>query len=327
MTESDQIRGLLMQVSIFGLIIAVWVAIVTLWALSRSRKRKLLEARLQINKAAEGGAEKVLRLWREDQPVETLVPSTEQLSLYQRLERMRNDAGWVTPIGVIILWVVASAGLAALLVFLITGNILIASKGALVVLIGFRAVLLHKVTKRSALFEKQLVDALDLGARSLRAGHPLSGAFRLISEEIDAPLNAVFAEIVDQESLGIGIQTALQQAADRSLSPDMKIFAASVIIQLRSGGNLADMMDRVSWVIRDRMKLNRRARVLTAEAQLSKWVLLALPIGLFVALNLMNPDYMAPFYDTFAGGVMLLSAVISLAVGAFVMNKMAVLKY
>jgi tight adherence protein B len=326
MTESEQIRGLLAQVSIFALIIAVWVAVITLWALSRSRRRKLLEARLQIARP-DGGPEKVLRLWREGEPVETLVPSVGQQSLYRRLEQMRHDAGWVTPIGIILLWVAGTAGLLAVLVLLATGNMWLAGKAVLVVAIGFRAVVLRKVMTRSALFEKQLVDALDLGARSLRAGHPLSGAFRLIAEEIDAPLNGVFAEIVDQESLGVGIQTALQQAAARSLSPDMKIFAASVIIQLRSGGNLADMMDRVSWVIRDRMKLSRRARVLTAEAQLSKWVLLALPISLFVALNVMNPEYMEPFFNTFAGGVMMLVAVAMLGIGAWIMNRMAILKY
>ena len=87
------------------------------------------------------------------------------------------------------------------------------------------------------------------------------------------------------------------------------------------------MIDRVAWVVRERMRLSRRTRVLTAEAQLSKWVLLALPIGMFVLLNLINPEYMQPFYTTFLGKVMLVIAVIMLSIGAWIMNRMANLKY
>jgi tight adherence protein B len=107
----------------------------------------------------------------------------------------------------------------------------------------------------------------------------------------------------------------------------MKIFAVSVVIQLRSGGNLANMMERVTWVIRERMRLNRRARVLTAEAQLSKWVLLALPILLFLGLSLMRPEYMQPLYSTSAGRIMLLVGTGSLLIGSWLMNRMSVLRY
>jgi tight adherence protein B len=168
---------------------------------------------------------------------------------------------------------------------------------------------------------------LDLGGRSLRAGHPLSGAFKLIASEIPAPVGTLFSEINEQEALGVSLQRALLASAQKSRSPDMKIFATSVVIQLRSGGNLADMIDRVAWVVRERIRLHRRARVLTAEAQLSKWVLLALPVGMFVLLTLLNPEYMDPFFTSFWGSVMLIAACGMLAIGAWVMNHMANLKY
>jgi tight adherence protein B len=123
------------------------------------------------------------------------------------------------------------------------------------------------------------------------------------------------------------LQRALLNASQRSRSPDMKIFATSVAIQLRSGGNLADMIDRVAWVVRERMRLHRRARVLTAEAQMSKWVLLGLPTGMFVLLNVINPEYMDPFYNTFLGQIMMGVAVAMLMCGAWVMSWMAKLKY
>jgi tight adherence protein B len=226
-----------------------------------------------------------------------------------------------------LLMVGVAAVMAFVLSLLVLGNPLLGLAAAAVIVIGFRAYLMSCVNKRSGLLEKQLVDALDLGARSLRAGHPLSGAFRLIADEIEAPIGNLFAEVVEQESLGVSVQEALRQVADRSRSPDMRIFAASVIIQLRSGGNLADMMERVTWVIRERMRLSRRARVLTAEAQLSKWVLLALPLGLFVLLNVMRPEYMELFFTNFWGQVMAVAAAISMLIGGWMMSRMAKLNY
>ena len=125
----------------------------------------------------------------------------------------------------------------------------------------------------------------------------------------------------------MGVQDALKHCAAESRSPDLKIFAVSVIIQLRSGGNLADMMERVAWVVRERMRLNRRARVLTSEAQLSKWVLLGLPIVLFVILCIMNGKYMEPFFTHDWGRIMIIGAIVSMSIGGWVMSHMARLKY
>jgi tight adherence protein B len=219
---------------------------------------------------------------------------------------------------------VAAAGV---LTWVVAGRILPVIAVVAVALMAFRTFFLSAIARRTALFEKQLVEALDLGGRSLRAGHPLSGAFKLIATEVGAPVSTLFSEIIEQEALGVSLQRALHNAAQKSRSSDMKIFATSVVIQLRSGGNLADMIDRVAWVVRERMRLNRRARVLTAEAQMSKWVLLALPIGMFVLLNILNPEYMEPFFTTMPGYIMLIVATLMLALGAWIMNRMSVLKY
>jgi tight adherence protein B len=319
------------QVSIFGLVAAVWLAGITVWYLKHARRKQALDRRLHADGGTgagrEGKGEKVLRLWHDGGAAETVVADEVRPSLMQRMDLVRANAGWKMPMPQVLVILAVTIVLLSALVYVGSGSLLATGATVAVVLMVFRAHLLHSVAKRKALYEKQLVDALDLGARSLRAGHPLSGAFKLISSEIEEPLKSVFHEIVDQEALGISLQQALSQAAQRSLSPDMRLFSASVVIQLRSGGNLADMMDRVAWVIRDRMKLNRRARVLTAEAQLSKWVLLSLPIGLFLVLNLMNKEYMDPFFNTFAGGMMLLVSGVMLLIGAWIMSRMATLKY
>ncbi|MBA3273616.1 MAG: type II secretion system F family protein [Chthoniobacterales bacterium] len=321
-----QLWTFLLQFSIFGLIITVWCGIVTVWYLKRARREEELHARLDVHDHG-AGKERVLRLWHDGGTAETYVPGDAKLTLGEKLELVRQDAGWTMPMPRALVFLGLTILIAPIASAYIFKNPLPGIVLGVLIGIGFRANLARCLNKRTQLYEKQLIDALDLGGRSLRAGHPLSGAFRLIAEEIDAPIGTVFAEIVEQESLGVGVQDALKQAADRSRSADMRIFAAAVIIQLRSGGNLADMMERVAWVIRERGRLQRRARVLTAEAQLSKWVLLGMPAALFVIMNIMNSRYMQPFFTDWRGHVMIAAAFASMVLGGIVMNRMAKLTY
>ena len=325
--QNEQIAKLLIQLSAFGIVVALWMAAVVVWMLRRSRVRQKLERRLQFAQQGAVEDERVIRLWHDGKAVDAFVPDTDSMGPFERLERLRQDAGWSTPMPKVLAMLAFGVVCAAALTWVISGRILPIVSVVIVIVMGFRAYLLACVAKRTALFEKQLVEALDLGGRSLRAGHPLNGAFKLIATEVAPPVSAIFSDIIEQEALGVSLQRALLNASQKSRSPDMRIFATSVCIQLRSGGNLAEMIDRVAWVVRERMRLSRRTRVLTAEAQLSKWVLLALPVGMFVLLNLINPEYMQPFYTTFLGKVMLVIAVIMLSIGAWFMNRMANLKY
>jgi tight adherence protein B len=107
----------------------------------------------------------------------------------------------------------------------------------------------------------------------------------------------------------------------------MKLLATAVVIQFQSGGNFADLMDSLSTVIRSRVRLNRRIRVITAQTRFSKMVLIALPIFLFFLLNIMNPDYMKPLYNTETGRYMMGIMVISILIGSWLMNKMSVIRF
>ena len=136
-------------------------------------------------------------------------------------------------------------------------------------------------------------------------------------------IGTVFGDISQQQAMGVPLEDALRQAAARSYSEDMRLFATAVSIQLRTGGNLADMMSRLAAVIRDRMRLSQRVRVLTAQTQLSKRILLALPIGVFFLINMLNPQYMSLLYRTDLGRTLLAAAAVGMLVGAYVMNRMA----
>ena len=182
------------------------------------------------------------------------------------------------------------------------------------------------ISKREALFERQLLDGLGIAARALRAGHPLLGAFQLISEEIDEPIGDIFFRICHEQLLGLDLAESIHKVARTTYSPELKLFATAVAIQLRSGGNLADLMDSLANVIRARIRLSKRVRVLTSATQLSKKILIALPITLFFWLSVTNPGYMEVFYTTTVGKLMIVAMAVLLLLGAWVMNRIAVLR-
>ena len=110
-------------------------------------------------------------------------------------------------------------------------------------------------------------------------------------------------------------------------SPDFRLFASAMVIQIRSGGNVADLMERLMTVIRTRIKIHRKVRVLTAQTQFSKWILVALPFFLFLLLNIISPEYMRELYTTDLGRVMIAMCVAGLTIGIWMMNRIAVLDY
>ena len=320
-----ELVSLLVQLAVFGLVLGLWVIVVILWYLIHSRRVTQLQRRLGLSSQQDN--ERVVRLWRDGQVAHTRVPGQMRRTVWERMEHLRDQAGWEVSLPMILIGLGGGCVFAAAVVQIVTGHFIIALGGVLLIGVVFWTFLNHCINRRRNLFERQLLDALDLAARSLRAGHPMAGAIQLVAEEIPAPVGKLFAEIQDSQTLGTPVEEALRAAAERADNGDMKVFAAAVVIQTQSGGNLADMMERVAWVIRERMRLSRRARVLTTEAQFSKRVLLALPLGLFVVFNILNPDYMEPMFTTTIGNVLLAIGTVGLLVGAWVMNRMAVLQY
>jgi tight adherence protein B len=154
-------------------------------------------------------------------------------------------------------------------------------------------------------------------------GHPLIASFQLISEEIPAPVGELFGKVVQQQALGVAMDEALRSISNEVYSPDLRLFATSVVIQIRSGGNLADMMQRLSNIIRERNRLTRRVRVMTAQTQFSKRVLLSLPFLIFVGMNLVNPTYMRTLYTTPFGQIIMMVCAVGLFLGWMTMNYLS----
>ncbi len=327
MPSNMTIADLIVAAAIFGLLVTVIFSLLLAFRVRRAKRTRTLEERLGLAEERKGD-ERTLRLWNEGQEATTTVPgSVLKASVAERLEQMRRDAGWDAPGPTIVLGVLGLVGIVSTGVLFATQSLVLAAIGGATTLVVFWIYVRRRVEQRVAVFERQLIDALELAARSLRAGHPLSGAFQLISEDLDDPVRTVFAEICQHQQMGVSMGSALKRACAKTKSSDLELFATSVTIQLRSGGNLAEMMDRVAAVIRERVRLSRRVRVLTAQTQFSKRILLALPFLLFVVLNAMRPQYMAVLYDTTTGQLLLGTAAGGLLLGAYVMNRLAVIRY
>jgi tight adherence protein B len=313
--------------SVFGLVLAAWIAVLMVGAYRYSKRSEMIEKRLRPADA-ESGPKRVLRLWHDGQEATVTVPSSgARWTLGGWLSKVLRDAGINSPPHTVVLAVAGAMVTAFLIVIAIAPNWILAGGLSGAVLIGTWVYVEHRRNVRASLFERQLVDAISLASRSLRAGHPLSGAFYLIGEEMPAPIGPTFQAVCQQQAMGASLERAIRDVAAESESKDMKIFATSVMMQLRSGGNLADMMDRLAAVMRERIRLARRVRVLTAQTQMSKRVLLLLPVAVFLAIGALNPGYIDPLLHTHPGKVLTAVGVGMMLLGWFAMNRVAKLRY
>lgn len=325
----DNFIQIVVLVSVFGLVLSLWLIWLVVWIFRRGQRSKHVMQRLGALDENAGAAkgERTLRLWRDGREVTTVVPGQIQENPVLRwLRRTHEDAGYEMPVGSLLLGVLSIMALMFMLCLAVSHSFWISLAAAAVSLQIFWIVVTQRIARRTSMFERQLVDSLELAARSLRAGHPLTGAFRLIAEEIPAPVGNIFAEVVQHQGLGSSLEQAMRAAAVACPSSDFKLFATSIVIQLRSGGNLAEMMERLAFVLRERMRLARRVRVLTAQTQFSKRILLTLPFVIFIILNMLNPAYMQPLYSESAGQKILFIATSGLLIGSWMMNRLAVLK-
>ena len=322
----QQLLEFVLALSTFVLVLSVWIGGVVLWSSRRAERTRKVRRRLGLHSGET--AQRELHLWHEGREVTTRVPYHRLVGgLHWRIEQMFLHAGWPMTFGQIATMFAGILSATVVFAWYVTANISLAIGVSLAMFVIVRIVILTRITRRESQFEHQLVDALELAARSLRAGHPLLGAFQLLSEEMAPPVRDVFANICQQHGLGAELDVVLREKSSESASSDMKLFATSVAIQMQTGGNLADLMDRLAAVIRDRIRLHRRVRILTAQTQMSKRVLIALPFIMFLLLNVINPKYMRPFYEVTSAKIMLAAAVALLAMGAWVMNRMVRLKY
>jgi tight adherence protein B len=170
-------------------------------------------------------------------------------------------------------------------------------------------------------FESQLPEALDLIARSLRAGVSFSGAVQHITENFDDPMGTEFSETLFQINYGYSVDDALQNMSRRIDCPDLNFFVVAVALQGETGGNLAEISESISRVIRQRFQFRDKVRALTAEGRLTAVVLGCLPFCVIGVLSLANPGYLTPLYTDPVGKLISAIALVMMGFGAFVIIR------
>jgi tight adherence protein B len=183
-----------------------------------------------------------------------------------------------------------------------------------------------KKKKRMSKFEKQLPDAMDLIARSLRAGLAFSAGLKSVSEEFPDPVGIEFGKTVSEINFGIATDEALKNLATRIDCPDLRFFVISVILQKETGGNLAEILESIARLVRERFKFQGKVRALSAEGRLSSVLLVAIPFFLAGLILILNPDYIRALKDEPIGNMMVVGALIMMIIGVVILKKMIRLK-
>jgi len=183
-----------------------------------------------------------------------------------------------------------------------------------------------KRKKRLDQFGEQLPGALELLSRSLRAGHSLNAGFGLIASETEAPLAREFGRAFEEQNFGIPLDEAIENMAKRVPNMDLRFFATAVILQRQTGGDLAEILDKISRLIRERLQILGQIRALTGEGRMSGVVLLALPPVLFVVMLKLNNEYVMTLFRDPIGRYMLIGGLITQFIGALVIKKIITIK-
>jgi len=186
--------------------------------------------------------------------------------------------------------------------------------------------LVHRKKKRTRQFLDSMPEAVELIGRALRAGHGLASGLRLVAEEMKGPIADEFGRVFEEQNLGIPIEMSLRGMAERIPAMDVRFFVIAVIIQRSTGGDLAEVLDKIGKLIRQRFELFGHVRGLTAEGRLSGLVLLALPPGLLTFLWLTNYNYVAPLFNTAIGNKMLMLTVALQFLGAWMIRAIVAIK-
>jgi tight adherence protein B len=184
----------------------------------------------------------------------------------------------------------------------------------------------NKRRMRLAKFANQLPDALELVARALRAGHSLGAGMHVVAEEMPAPVADEFGRVFEEQNLGIAVEDSLRAMCERVPNLDLRFFVTSVGIQRQTGGDLAEILDKIGYVIRERFKILGMVKALTGEGRLSGIVLIALPFALFGFLLNAKPDYVEVLWTTDLGKKMSVAALIAQVIGALVIRKIVNIK-
>lgn len=244
----------------------------------------------------------------------------------QKLEKKLIHAGWNISVGKFLVITAASAVGAGLVAHLFVDQLPLM---ALAIIAGGAAnfgLLRFKINRRVNKFNDGLADSIDLMSRALKAGHAMSSAIEVVAEQAPEPIGSEFGRCAQQQRFGIPFREAMLEFTDRVPSQDMYFLVTAILVQKETGGDLTEILDRTTDVIRERVRIAGEVKTHTAQGRLTGWILSALPVGLLGIISLISPHYAEPLFHDPLGQKLLYAAGALIAMGSFVIQKIVDIK-
>ncbi len=243
------------------------------------------------------------------------------------LERLITESGLKITVGAFVLMVVVAGLAGAVLLWTLTHLLFVAVIAGLSVATLPYLYVKRKRTNRLQTFEEQFPEAIDLISRALRAGHALTTGLGMVADEIPKPVGEEFRRLYDEQNFGMSLPEAMRAMARRVPVLDARFFVTAVLTQRESGGNLSEVLDNLASVMRERFKLKRQIRVISAHGRISGWILACLPPALAGVLFLLSPDFMRILWEEPLGVRLVLIAIGLQILGTIIITRLVKIEY
>lgn len=315
--------AILIAVVIFVVVAAGVFAAASLFDQRNERARLIKERLSEERKGPELVAQEELALIRDEQLSQ--IPALDNLlrrsARVSAVQKTLEQAGMAMRAGNF-LGVSALAGIAAtIIVYILTSKVEFAWVAMLVGFFLPYSYVSFVRTKRFNKFDELFPQAIDTLARAVRAGHAFTTALEMISGEVGEPVSSEFRQLYEEQKFGMPVRDALMNLTERMPSVDVKFFVTAVMLQRETGGNLAEILDNLSYVIRERFKIQRQVRVYTAQGRLTMMLLMAMPPIIVAVMTALNPGFIRPLFSDPIGHTLLVAGITLQTVGYFVIRK------
>jgi tight adherence protein B len=317
-----------MSAALIALVVFVVVALAAFGMGSifdqRNARARLIKERLaNERKAPELAAEEELALLRDEQLSQ--IPALDNLlrrsTRVSDIQKMLAQGGMSTRAGNFLGMSAAAGVVVTFLAYALSRRVEIAWVGMLLGFVLPYAYASYRRTKRFEKFEELFPEAIDTLARAVRAGHAFTTALEMISDEVAEPVAGEFRQLYEEQKFGMPVRDALLNLTERMPLVDVKFFVTAVMLQRETGGNLAEILDNLSYVIRERFKIQRQVRVYTAQGRLTMALLMGMPPIIVTVMLVVNPAFIRPLFSDPIGHGLLVAGITLQTVGYFVIRK------
>jgi len=315
--------AVIIALTVFVIVAAATFAAISLFDQRNAQARLIKERLAQERKSPDRAPEEELALLRDEQLSQ--IPALDNLlrrsARVSAIQKTLTQAGLEMRAGNFLALCAVAGVAAAILAYSLSKQVEITWIALLVGFILPYSWASYKRNKRFEKFEELFPEAIDTLARAVRAGHAFTTALEMITAEVSEPIAGEFRQLYEEQKFGMPVRDALMNLTERMPLVDVKFFVTAVMLQRETGGNLAEILDNLSYVIRERYKIQRQVRVYTAQGRLTMALLMGMPPIIVTVMLILNPGFIKPLFSDPIGHTLLVAGITLQTVGYFVIRK------